>query len=170
MTLSAPFSIVSLGEMDSDRVIKTGSIALDRYLREQASQDMRRRIAYCFLALTNDKQIAGYYTLSAGSALLNDLQQNIIKKLPRYPSVPIVRMGRLAVDKSFQGHGLGGALLADALERAAKSEIAAYAMVVDAKDETAVVFYQHHGFISFPSSHKTLFLPFSTIFPKSSLE
>lgn len=166
MSVSTLFSVVSLESIKSDRTIETGSVALDKYLREQAGQDMRRRVAYCFVALTNDKQIAGYYTLSAGSIPLYDLPQDLIKKLPRYPSVPIVRMGRLAVDKSFQGQGLGGALLADALERALKSEIAAYAMVVDAKDDNAVAFYQHHGFFLFPLLHKTLFLPFSTIFPK----
>ena len=79
-----------------------------------------------------------------------------------YPTVPAVRMGRLAVDQAFQGQGLGGALLADALTRAARSEIAAFALVVDAKDEAATAFYRHHGFISLPYSPQTLFLPLAT--------
>lgn len=62
------------------------------------------------------------------------------QKLPRYPTVPAVRMGRLAVHLAFKGQGLGGALLADALVRAASSEIAAYALTVDAKDEQAAAF------------------------------
>jgi ribosomal protein S18 acetylase RimI-like enzyme len=72
-------------------------------------------------------------------------------------------MGRLAVDRAFKGHGLGGALLADALSRAARAEIAAYALVVDAKDEPAVTFYRYHGFVALPSAPRTLFLPLATI-------
>jgi predicted GNAT family N-acyltransferase len=85
------------------------------------------------------------------------------KKPPRYPTVPAVRMGRLAVDRAFKGQGLGGALLADALDRAARSEIAAFALFVDAKDKVATNFYQHHGFIALPNSPRSLFLPLSTV-------
>lgn len=72
-------------------------------------------------------------------------------------------MGRLAVDQAFKGQGLGGALLADALSRAARSEIAAFAMMVDAKDEAAAAFYRHHGFIELPDSPLTLIFPLATI-------
>ena len=77
--------------------------------------------------------------------------------------MPAVRLGRLAVDQAFKGQGLGSALLADALERAARSEIAAFALVVDAKDEVAAAFYRHHGFIALPDSPLTLFLPLATV-------
>jgi GNAT superfamily N-acetyltransferase len=130
---------------------------LNRYLREQASQDIRRRMAACFVALADEKRIAGYYTLASASLLLTDLPASTGKKLPRYPTVPAVRLGRLAVDQVFKGQGLGGALLADALDRAARSEIAAYALIVDAKDEAAAAFYRHHGFIALPDSPRTLF-------------
>ena len=72
-------------------------------------------------------------------------------------------MGRLAVDREFKGQGLGGALLADALYRAIRSEIAAYALVVNAKDKAAADFYKHHGFIALPSATQTLFLPLATV-------
>ncbi len=108
-------------------------------------------------------RIAGYYTLASTSVLLADLPPGIGKKLPRYPLVPAVRMGRLAVDETFKGQGLGGALLADALERVAQAEIAAFALVVDAKDETAASFYRHHGFVALPDSPLTLFLPLATV-------
>ena len=75
---------------------------------------------------------------------------------------PAVRMGRLAVDEAFSGQGLGCALLADALERAARPEIAAHALMVDAKDGHAAAFYEHHGFIALPDSPLTLFLPLTT--------
>jgi ribosomal protein S18 acetylase RimI-like enzyme len=71
-------------------------------------------------------------------------------------------MGRLAVDQNFQGQGLGGALLGDVLHRSIRSEIMAYAMVVDAKNDIATRFYLHHGFISLPESPQTLFLPLAT--------
>ncbi len=81
--------------------------------------------------------------------LLSELPADIGKKLPRYQSIPAVRLDRLAIDQAFQGQGLGGALLADALDRAIRSEIAAYATVVNAKDDRAAMFYHHHGFIIF---------------------
>jgi ribosomal protein S18 acetylase RimI-like enzyme len=96
-------------------------------------------------------------------ACCSDLPAATAKKLPRYPMVPAVRMGRLAVDQAFKGQGLGGALLADALARCARAEIAAHALVVDAKDEGAAAFYRHHGFVALPDSPLTLFLPLSTV-------
>lgn len=148
------------GELDRS-LFQSGSAPLDRYLREQATQDMRRRVAACFVAL-QDVQIAGYYTLASASVLLNDLPATVAKKLPRYPTVPAIRMGRLAVDQSFNGQGLGAALLADALHRSLESEIAAYALIVDAKDPSAAAFYQHHGFIPLPNASLQLFLPLAT--------
>jgi GNAT superfamily N-acetyltransferase len=124
---------------------------------------MRRRMTACFVALAGERRIAGYYTLASTSLPLADLPAHIGKKLPRYPSVPAVRMGRLAIDQAFKGQGLDGALLADALNRAARPEIAAYALVVDAKDEPATAFYLHHGFIALPDSPHTLFLPLASV-------
>jgi len=95
--------------------------------------------------------------------LLTELPSSTGKKLPRYPTVPMVRMGRLAVDQAFRGQGLGSALLADALGRAARSEMAAHALMVDAKDAAAANFYQHHGFIALPDSPRTLFLPLASV-------
>ena len=72
-------------------------------------------------------------------------------------------MGRLAVDRAFKSQGLGGTLLADALTRVIKSEIAAYALVVDAKDNTAANFYRHHGFLDISNKPLTLFLPWAAV-------
>lgn len=126
---------------------------------KQVTQDIRRRVAACFVALADRRRIAGYYTLASASLLLADLPASTRMKLPRHPTVPAIRMGRLAVDQAFNGQGLGGALLADALDRAIRSEIAAFALMVDAKDEAAANFYRHHGFIALPDSSLTLFLP-----------
>src|SRR5690606_10746962 len=124
---------------------------------------VRRRVAACFVALAEGQRIAGYYTLASASLLLTDLPASVGKKLPRYPTVPAVRMGRLAVDQAFKGQGLGGALLADALDRAVRSEIAAYALIVDAKDEAAAAFYRHHGLILLPDSPVTCLLPSANV-------
>jgi ribosomal protein S18 acetylase RimI-like enzyme len=159
----APFRLALLDGAPDRAGFCSDSEPLNRYLREQATQDMRRRVAACFVALAEGPRIAGYYTLASASLLLADLPASTSKKLPRYPTVPAVRMGRLAVDQAFKGQGLGGALLADALDRAARSEIAAFALMVDAKDETAVAFYRHHGFIALPDLPLTLFLPLATV-------
>jgi GNAT superfamily N-acetyltransferase len=110
-----------------------------------------------------ENRIIGYYTLASASVPLLSLPSERRKTLPRYPAVPTVRMGRLAVDQAFQGIGLGGALLADAIDRTVRSEIAVCAMIVDAKSEAAAVFYRHHGFISLPDTPLMLFLPFSSV-------
>lgn len=159
----APFQLVPLDAAHDRVAFRSDSEPLNRYLCEQVTQDVRRRVAACFVALTDGQRIAGYYTLASASLLLADLPASAGKKLPRYPTVPAVRMGRLAVDQAFKGQGLGGALLADALDRAARSEIAAYALMVDAKDEAAAAFYRHHGFIALPDSPRTQFLPLATI-------
>ena len=157
-----PFQVVQLQSSHDRTQFKSGSEPLDCYFSQQVSQDVRRRVTACFVALNHDQRIAGFYTLASASLLLSELPVNLGKKLPRSPLVPAVRMGRLAVDQAFKGLGLGGALLADALDRAIRSEIAAYALVVDAKDESAAAFYQHHGLIALLSQPMTLFLPLAT--------
>jgi GNAT superfamily N-acetyltransferase len=97
-------------------------LSLDRYFKTQVSQDIKRRVTACFTALDAQGHIAGYYTLASASILLTDLAEPLARKMPRYPNVPAVRMGRLAVDQNFKGQGLGAALLADALRRATTAE------------------------------------------------
>jgi GNAT superfamily N-acetyltransferase len=158
-----PFEVALLDASHDRSRFDCGTPALNRYPAEQASQDMRRRVASCFVARDDAGRIAGYYTLAAASVPLTELPAAVTKKLPRYRAVPTVRMGRLAVDLSFKGQGLGGALLADALARCMRAEIAAYALLVDAKDEQASTFYQHHGFIPLPEAALTLFLPLASV-------
>jgi ribosomal protein S18 acetylase RimI-like enzyme len=158
-----PFRVVPIEQGQDRSTFTSGSEPLDSYFRERVMQDVRRRVTACFVALSKDGRIAGYYTLASSSVYLGDLPAKLIKKLPRYPSVPAVRMGRLAVDQAFKGQGLGGALLVDALTRVIRSEIAAYALVVDAKDNAAADFYRHHGFLETASQPLTLFLPLATV-------
>lgn len=158
-----PFQVVLLPEDIDRHSFHCGVEPLDRYFHTQVAQDIRRRVTACFVALDGNGKIAGYYTLATASILLTELPLAQMKKLPRYPAVPTVRMGRLAVDIHYRGRGLGGALLANALLRAARSEIAAYAMLVDAKDEQAESFYRHYGFIQLADTARTLFLPLATV-------
>lgn len=145
--MSAPFRLEPLGPGHDRKAFSCGVEALDRYLASQASQDIKRRVSACYVALeVSSGKVAGYYTLAAGSVPLNNLSPALTKRLPRYPSVPVARVGRLAIDQAFQGQKLGGALLADAAVRAARSEAAIFALIVDAKDDGAAVFYRHHGF------------------------
>lgn len=140
-----------------------GQDALDRYFQTQVSQDIRRHIANCFLAIENGTDaIAGFYTIASAGIPMTELPPEITKRLPRYPSIPAVRIGRLAVALPFRGKGLGSALLADAILRVFSAPPATFAMLVDAKDEQAVAFYRHHGFMPLASQPMTLFLPMAT--------
>jgi ribosomal protein S18 acetylase RimI-like enzyme len=158
-----PFKVELLASHHPRDSFACGDADLDRYFKAQVTQDMRRHITHCFVAVDKHDQVAGYYTLAASSVLLADLPNEVIKKLPRYPSVPVARMGRLAVSESFQAMGLGSALLADALVRVFQSDVAAYAMVVDAKHKEAVVFYEKHGFKQFSSQPLSLWLPMKAV-------
>jgi GNAT superfamily N-acetyltransferase len=142
----------------------SGSDALDRYFREQVTQDIRRRLARCFVAVEKDAEIAGYYTICATSVAPETLPPSRMKKLPRYSSIPAVLLGRLAISSKHQGKGLGAALVVDACERAARSELAAYAMLVDAIDESAARFYEHLGFERLSDPHR-LFRPLAGLPP-----
>jgi GNAT superfamily N-acetyltransferase len=116
----------------------SGSAPLDRYFRDQASQDIKRRIASCFVAVSvRTGEIAGYYTLAAAGIALSAPAPEIVRKLPRYPVVPAVLLGRLAVADNYRGKGLGGVLLANAALRTARAELGVFAMLADAKDEAA---------------------------------
>lgn len=160
--MSAPFALARLQSSHDRTAFKSGSESLDHYFRQQVTQDVRRRVTACYVALTAEQRVAGFYTLASAGLLLSELPAEVGKKLPRYPSVPAVRMGRLAVDADFRGLGLGGALLADALDRASSEDIAAYALVVDAKDASAAAFYRHHGLMALPDQAMTLFVPLET--------
>jgi ribosomal protein S18 acetylase RimI-like enzyme len=162
--LTAPFLIEVLGPGHDRAGFSGGVDALDRYFREQVTQDVRRRVTVCYVALARDKaKVAGYYTLAAGGVALAELPEELARKLPRYPSVPVARLGRLAVDRSYRGRRLGSGLLWDAGLRALRSELAVFALVVDAKDEQAADFYRHHGFVAFASRPRQFVLPLAKL-------
>lgn len=158
--MTAPLRIELLASAHPRDGFRCGQVALDRYLATQALQDMRRRVSACFVAIEpGTGVIAGFYTLAAAAVRLGDLPEAQARRLPRYPDVPVARLGRLAVATAFQGRQLGAALLADAALRAARSEVAVHALLVDAKDEPAAAFYRHHGFLPLSDEGRALVLP-----------
>ncbi len=144
-----------------------GTEPLDYYLKKQAGQEARKRVAvtYVLIDRENESRIAGYYTLSSTSIIHGNLPEDVVKKLPRYESIPATLIGRLAIDKAYQGQGLGKVILIEALQQSLiiSQRVASFAVVVDAKDMEAATFYKNIGFIPFPSNAFRLFLPMKTI-------
>lgn len=136
---------------------------LNAYLQRYAEQHRRRGITSVFVLTDTDRpaQILGYYTLSAAEVDASVLREADRKRLPRYP-VPCFRMGRLACRVDQQGRGIGRLLMGCAVERCVKAceQVAAYALIADAKDAGAKAFYEHYGFVAFASRPLTLYLPF----------
>ena len=162
----ARFRVEPLGDQHDRAVFSCGVASLDDYLKRQARQQRDRQIAAIFVMVGDTPEtVAGYFTLSALSIELAGLPADVAKKLPRYPEVPAALIGRLAVDRRYQGRRLGELLLMDALHRVAvqSDRIGVYAAVVDAIDDRAAAFYERYGFIRFRGRSNRLFLPTSTI-------
>lgn len=152
-----------LGPQHDRASFKSGAEPLDRYFQTQAGQDARKNMAAPFVLLLPDGAIAGYYTLSSTAVNVGEWPAQTVRKLPRYPLIPATLLGRLAVDRRHQGKGYGRFLLADALFRAVSSEIASFAVIVDAKDENARRFYERESFLPFPDQPMKLFRPMADI-------
>jgi len=142
-----------------------GNAALDDYLRFQASQDAKRKVAAPFVMLDGDKRIVGYYTLSAYGVRTEELPPGISRRLPKYPLMPATLLGRLAVDRTYRGQKLGRLLLLDALYRSWKNtvQVASVGVVAEAIDESARDFYLHHQFIALPNQARKLMIGMETI-------
>lgn len=134
-----------------------GKELLNNYLKTQAGQDFKRKLAVCFVLSNNEKNIQGYYTLSNNSIPLSSFPDAIRNKLPKsYNAIPSTLLGRLAIDKKYQGQGIGKILLIDALKRCHEisEKIGSFAVIVDPIDEEAEKFYKKYDFIKLPDSEK----------------
>ena len=149
----------------------SGNDRVDLYFRETVSQDVKRKYAACYVLIERStSKVAGFYTLSAHSIPLNDVAPELAKKLPRYPSVPVVLIGWMGRDLAFRGAGVGSLLLYDAISRVAKAPLGAYAIcadatadaIADAIDELAAASYRDHQFQPLVSRPQSLFLPIKT--------
>lgn len=153
---------------DHDRAaFSCGIEPLDRYLKQQASQDARKKVAVPLVLCTTEKRVIGYCTLSSTSLKGDDLRSDALDKLrlPRYAQLPATLIGRLAVDQSYHKQRLGEFLLLHALKRSwlGSLQIASLAVIVEAVNLAAREFYLRYDFLTFPENDRRLFLPMQTI-------
>jgi hypothetical protein len=145
-----------------------GQVSLDNYIRKQASQDVKRKVSTIFVLIDDSDSkfnILGYYTLSAYTVEIENLEQSFAKKLPRYPQLPATLLGRLAIDNQHKSKGFGEIMLFDALKKAiaVSKQIASLAVIAEALDENAVSFYLKYGFQKFHQDSMKLYLPIKSI-------
>jgi GNAT superfamily N-acetyltransferase len=161
------YATVALNKTHKKEQFNCGNYVLDNYIQNIASQDVKRNLSACFvLEGKNSNKINGFYTLSSTSIFKEGIPSSLSKKLPAsYAHLPSTLLGRLAIDKSVQGQGLGELLLIDALKRSydvAMHSVGSLAVIVDPIDYHAYQFYLRYGFIPLPDLNK-LFLPMSTL-------
>lgn len=155
------FAIEPLNAAHDKEVFDCGEESLNQFLQKYAGQNARKGFGRTFVAvLPSETIVRGFYTLSASSVEFENFQE----KLPRYP-IPTAHLGRLGVDQSMQGQGLGALLLIDALSRTnrAADELGIYAVELFALTENARSFYQKFGFEELLDDPLHLYLPMKTI-------
>ncbi|PSB32708.1 GNAT family N-acetyltransferase [Chlorogloea sp. CCALA 695] len=163
---SVNFCIEPLEKHHDRATFSCGNEQLDRYFHFAATQDQKRNIAIPYVIFDRERQkIIGYYTLSTTGINLEQLPQSIVKKLPKYPIVGTVFIGRLAVADDYRGFGWGKLLIMDALYRSLRvsQTTGCFAVVVDAIDDEAVRFYQRFEFQIFPDQPHKLFRTMTNI-------
>ena len=142
-----------------------GKAPLDVFLHAQAGQYNRKGVGRTYVALRpGESRVIGYYTLAASSVPFADVPPKVGKKLPKHP-VPTILLGRLAVDVTARGQGLGSGLLMDALNRALQiaDQLGVFAIHVHAMDDEAKSFYAHFGFAALLDQDRHMMLPIETI-------
>jgi GNAT superfamily N-acetyltransferase len=156
--------IQPLGRRHDRAAFSCGQPVLDDWFRRRAGQDEKRNVARVFVAVDDQHDVVGFYSLSSFTLTIDGLPQDVARKLPRYDAIPAALIGRLARDQRVRGQGIGGLLLADAIRRilSASRSLAIFAIIVDAKDDRAVAFYEDFGFRRFPARPARLFLLTST--------
>lgn len=162
-TASAVFE--PLGKHHDRAAFACGNDRIDAYLKKIAAQDERRNLARVFVLRGREpSHIAGFHSLTNTKIDIGELPEASAKKLPHGRVIPGALIGQLARSLDYKGQSIGEILLVDALKRIidASETSAVFAIVVDAIDELAVVFYEKYGFIKFPKTPNRLFLPIET--------
>jgi len=153
-----------LGKHHDRTQFDCGLSVLNDYLAKYAKQDVKRKASAVFVIVERaaPKRVIGFYTLCATSIALAELPEKLTRRLPRYPEIPAILVGRLARDVNHPG--VGSLLLSDAITRCVRvaSEIAASLIIVDSKGEIATRFYEQFGFVSLPKLSDRMFLPMET--------
>lgn len=154
------FDKLHIEKLDRSHVLRDfdcGYTSLNRFLQSFALGNQYADSSATYVAVA-DATVAGYHTITFGSIKYDDAPERLARGLPRYPISAMI-IGRLAVDRRFQGRGLGSALLGDAMRRGlAASEIAGMrGIIVHAKDQRAAEFYRGFGFMPFVDRPLTLY-------------
>jgi predicted GNAT family N-acyltransferase len=162
--------VLSITLFDSSRHLRSsfccGKESLDTYIRKQASQDLKKRVSTVFVLIDEpEMNVLGYYTLSSYTVNIAALDETFAKRLPRYPVLPTTLLGRLAVDNTQKGKGLGELLLIDALKKSLDTamQVASLAVIAEALDERALSFYLKYGFQQFKQEPMKLYLPMKSV-------
>jgi predicted GNAT family N-acyltransferase len=162
--------VLKIIPLDSRRHIRSnfycGKESLDKYIVQQASQDLKRRVSTVFVLIDEpEMNVLGYYTLSSYTVDITVLDEAFAKKLPRYPVLPATLLGRLAVDRSQKGKRLGELLLVDALKKSldAAMQVSSLAVIAEALDDQALSFYLKYGFQQFRQEPRKLYFPMRSV-------
>jgi GNAT superfamily N-acetyltransferase len=161
----AEWQIERLGKSHERGEFSCGKPPLDDFLRLRVTQYEKRRLGRTYVAVfPGGKKVAGYYTLAAGAIPVANMPPDIAKRLPKHP-VPVILLGRLAVDQEAQGRGLGKALLEDALHRCLElsEQLGLFAVEVQAIDTDARGFYAKFAFVPLADNELHLFLALKSI-------
>ena len=166
MTLAFIPHITPLEKRHNRRAFSCGKTALDTYLKERAGQDLKRRSAAVFVLQTQGSDdIIAFYALSSLSIDPGSWPADVARKMPKVRSIPCTLLGQFAVASEWQGKGVSNWLFGEILHRVWQQsrQVGSFALVVDAVDDSAAKYWQHMGFIPFPSTPARLFQPMATI-------
>lgn len=170
IALPSGYTIQPLASHHDRVAFSCGEASLDTYIKTKARQDVKRDLAACYILSQGDATIIGFYTLSPCSVALSGLPDTVTKIAGGYSMIPSVLIGRLAIDKHFQGQRMGEVLLVDALQRVARSEMGIKLVIVGALHEQAAHFYERYDFRRFADMPMRLYLALAIIrqlFPNS---
>ena len=155
-----PFAAPALlTEAHDGSAFDSGEPVLDEWLRRRAWNNLLTAASRTYVVRpTGSSRVIGYFALSMGQILADEATGAMRRNMPKF--IPAVVLGRLAIDRAWQGKGLGRALLADAVQRSlrASAEVSARLVIVHAISPAAEAFYLHHGFTRLPVETPTLAL------------
>jgi ribosomal protein S18 acetylase RimI-like enzyme len=143
---------------------RCGNDRIDRYFQQTVTQDIKRRLANCFVTIeTNTGRLAGFYTLTSNSIPITEIPQDLRKKLPHSLPIGVALIGWLGRHVDFKGQRVGEKLLLDAIRTIAHSPIASHAIIVDAIDDKAADFYRGYGFVDLAAGRAgRMYIPVAT--------
>lgn len=150
---------VLLAEAHDASDFDSGEPALDEWLRRRAWSNLQAGASRTYVVCARGSlRVVGYFSVSMGQILASETTGAMRRNMPRF--IPAVTLGRLAIDRAWQGKGLGGVLLADAVDRSlrASTEVSARLVIVHAISDATEAFYRHHGFTRLPVETPTLAL------------